>query len=155
MTRPNYDDIRTIPLPTDRELIPHLQAMLEAAFRRQVWIMLLDKQFCPLPILVPIDLESEPHQDDAAAFAESLNCLSMDFDTATLVLTFERPGPVELMDRDRRWLRSLREACVASGTSFRGPYLLLGNTVRQVPPDDYVSTPWARSHHDDFGQSSF
>ncbi|MGV8896211.1 MAG: hypothetical protein ACOH10_09320 [Rhodoglobus sp.] len=155
MTRPHYDDISTIPLPTDRELIPHLQVMLEAALRRQVWIMLLDNQFCPLPVLVPIDLEAEPHPDDAAAFAESLRCLSMDFETATLVLTLERPGPAELMDRDRRWLRTLREACVASDATFRGPYLLLGDIVRQVPPDDYVGTPLARSLDDEFGQGSF
>ncbi len=156
MPRPHYDDIRTIPLPTDRELIPHLQVMLDTALRRQVWIMLLDEQSCPLPILMPMDVETEPFAEDASFFADTLRCLSMDFDKATLVLTLERPGPAEVMDRDRRWLRSLRESCVASGTAFRGPYLLLGDSVRQVPPDDYVGIPWVYSHHDEYDdQSSF
>ena len=154
MTRPRYEDIRTIPLPTDRELIPHLQTMLETALRRQVWIMLLDAQACPLPILIPIDLEAEAHQDDAVGFADTLRCLSLDFERATLVLTFERPGPAEVMDRDRRWLRSLRDACANSGTSFRGPYLLLGNCVRQVPPDDYVGVPWAYPRDDEWDEQT-
>ena len=142
MTRPHYDDIRTIPLPTDRELIPHLQVMLEMALRRQVWIMVLDEHSCPLPILMPLDVEAEPYSDDVSAFADTLRCLTMDFTDSTLVLTLERPGPAAIMGCDKRWLRSIRESCVESGASFRGPYLLLGDTVRQVAPDDYVSTPW-------------
>lgn len=147
MTRPHYDDIRTVPLPTDRELIPHLQVMIEQALRRQVWIMFLDEQSRPLPIVIPIDVEAEAHEGDAGGLIASLSCLLMDVDKATLVITLERPGPMEVMDRDRRWLRSLREACIASGSAFRGPYLMLGNRIMQVPPDDYVGIPWEYSGH--------
>ncbi|MCY7300451.1 MAG: hypothetical protein LH616_14730 [Ilumatobacteraceae bacterium] len=150
MPIPRYDDIRTIPLPTDHELIPHLEGMLDRALRRQVWIMLLDQQSCPLPIVMPSDVDAEPHPDDVIGFAEMLNCISMDFDAATVVLTLERPGSAELVDRDRRWMRVLRESCVALGSSFRGPYLLLGDRILQVPPDDYVGIPLVYSDDDEY-----
>ena len=156
MTRPHFDDIRTIPLPTDRELIPHLQVMLEEALRRQVWIMFLDEQARPLPVLIPMDVAAEPHPRDAADLVAALSCVLLDFENATLVITLERPGPAETMDRDRRWLRSLREACVASGSAFRGPFLMLGNQIRQVPPDDYIGIPLVYPHDDEYDdQGSF
>jgi len=111
---------------------------------------MLDRQNCPLPIVMPSDVDAEPHPDDVTGFAEMLNCISMDFDTPTVVLTLERPGPAELVDRDRRWMRVLREACVALGSPFRGPYLLLGDRVQQVPPDDYVGIPLVYSDDDEY-----
>jgi len=150
MPIPRYDDIRTIPLPTDRELIPHLESMLDCALRRQVWLIMLDQQSCPLPIVMPTDVDDEPHPDDVTGFAEMLNCISMDFKAPTVVLTLERPGPAQLVDRDRRWMRVLREACVALGSPFRGPYLLLGDRVQQVPPDDYVGIPLVYSDDDEY-----
>ena len=156
MTRPHYDDLRAVPLPNDRELIPHLQVMIEQALRRQVWIMFLDEQSRPLPIVIPIDVAAEAREGDATALIASLSCLLLDFEGASLVITLERPGPMETMDRDSRWLRSLREACVGSGRAFRGPYLMLGDRIVQVPPDDYVGTPWAYSVADGYDdQSSF
>ncbi|MEO8094718.1 MAG: hypothetical protein ABI632_07270 [Pseudolysinimonas sp.] len=142
MPTPSYDDVRDIPLPTDLDLVPHLQGLLEGAFRRQVWVMLLDSADKPLPIVVPTDIPEHPDPDDVVGFADFLACLALDFDRATLVVTYERPGPAELVNEDRIWLRLLREACVYAGFPFRGPYLALGNTVRQVPPDDYVGVPW-------------
>jgi hypothetical protein len=156
MTRPQFDNIRTIPLPTDRELIPHLQLMLEEALRRQVWIMFLDEQSRPLPVLIPMDVEAEAREGDAAELLQALSCVLLDFENATLVITLERPGPAEIMDRDRRWLGSLRDACVASGQTFRGPFLLLGDCVVQVPPDDYVGIPLVYSPDDEYDdQGSF
>lgn len=156
MTRPRFDDIRTIPLPTDRELIPHLQVLLEEALRRQVWIMFLDEQSRPLPVLIPMDVEAEAREGDAAALLQALSCVLLDFENATIVITLERPGPAETMDRDRRWLRSLREACVASGRAFRGPFLMLGDQITQVPPDDYVGIPLVYSDDDEYNdQGSF
>ncbi|MDJ0336020.1 hypothetical protein QMG83_12365 [Salinibacterium sp. G-O1] len=156
MTRPNYDDIRTIPLPTDRELIPHVQVMLEQSLRRQVWIMFLDEHSRPLPILIPMDVDAEACERDSADLVSALSCVLLDLEKATIVMTLERPGPIETMDRDRRWLRTLREACVGSGMAFRGPFLLLGGEVKQVPPDDYVGIPWVYSPYDEYDdQGSF
>lgn len=141
MTIPRYDDIRDLSLRTDAELIPQLTAALEGGYRRQVWVMLLDSESRLLPVVVPTDVPVEPTWDDVTGFAEFLACLSMDFNSATLVVTYERPGPVDRTARDRRWLRVLREACVESRMPFRGPYLLTGARVQQVAPDDYLTTP--------------
>ena len=116
--------------------------MLEAGLRRQVWVMLLDREFRPLPILVPTDVPPEPDPEDVLGVSDFLRCLALDFDGSTLVLTFERPGPTEMAPRDRRWLRLLHEAAIVSEFPFRGPYLLLGSSVRAVPPDDYLSAEW-------------
>ncbi|MFC5501247.1 hypothetical protein ACFPJ4_03220 [Lysinimonas soli] len=139
---PNDHDIRNVPLPSDAELIPHLQRMLENGLRRQVWVMLLDHELRPLPILVPTDVPPEPDPEDVLGVSDFLRCLALDFEGSTLVLTFERPGPDEVTSRDRRWLRLLHEAAIASEFPFRGPYLLLGSRVRAVPPDDYLAAEW-------------
>jgi hypothetical protein len=137
----HYDNVRDTALPTDRELVPLLQNLLERANRRQVWVTLLDSQSRPLREVIPTDVPEEPEPDDVVGIRDFLTCIALDFDRATLVVTFERPGPAELMDRDRRWLRVLREGAVSAGFPFRGPYLLLGTQVRQVPPDEYIGTP--------------
>jgi hypothetical protein len=145
MPKPHYDDVRDIPLPTDVELLPHLQTMLEGAFRRQVWVMLLDEKSRPLPVLMPTDVPAEADPEDIEGFRDFVSCIALDFDRATVVLTFERPGPAAVTKGDRRWLRLLRAAAAGSGVPFRGPYLVLGETVHQVPPDEYVGEPWLES----------
>lgn len=142
MTTPRYHDIKDIPLPTDAELIPHVQAMLEGGYRRQVWVMLLDSDQRPLPVLMPSDVPAEPDPEDVLGLGDFLRCIAMDHPGSVLVLTFERPGPAEVVERDRRWLRLLREAALASEFPFRGPFLLLGDAVRQVPPDEYLTAEW-------------
>jgi hypothetical protein len=149
MTIPRYDDIRDLPLRTDAELIPQLTAALEGGYRRQVWVMLLDDESRLLPVVVPTDVSVEPTWDDVVGFADFLSCLSLDFHSATLVITYERPGPTDRTARDRRWLRVLREACVESGMPFRGPYLLTGAKVRQVPPDDYLTVALIEPEEED------
>jgi len=142
MKRPRHSDVKNLPLPTDSELLPHLQLMLEGAFRRQLWVMFLDQELKPVPLLMPTDLPVEADPEDIAGVGDMLNCMGLDVPGSTLVLTFERPGPAELTQRDRRWLRLIREAAFESGFPFRGPYLLLGSTVQQVPPDEYLAAEW-------------
>ena len=142
MPIPSFDTVRDIPLPTDAELVPHLQSLLERALRHQICVMLLDSDARPLPLVLPSDLDPEADPDEVEGLADWLRCLSYDFSTATIVITLERPGPAELVDADRRWLRVLREALEATRCPFRGPYVLLGSEVRAVPPGDYAQTPW-------------
>ena len=142
MKRPRSSDVQDVALPTDIELVPHLQHLLEGAFRRQLWVMFLDRALRPLPLVMPTDLPVEADPEDIIGVRDMLTCMALDVPGATLVLTFERPGPAELTQRDRRWLRLVREAAIESGFPFRGPYLLLGSTVRQVPLDEYLTAEW-------------
>ena len=151
MPVPSFDTVRDIPLPTDTELVPHLQSLLDRAVRHQIWVMLLDADAKPLSIVLPSDLGPEADPDEIDGLADWLRCLSYDFQTATIVLTMERPGPAELVAADRRWLRVLREALVATRCPYRGPYVLLGREVRAVPVADYGDEPWLRSPDDDGG----
>ncbi len=148
MATPNFTDVRDHQLTTDEQLVPFLQSMLEGSFRRQVWVMLLDNQARPLPLIMPTAVQAEPDPDDVDGLADFLSCTALDFDQATLVVTFERPGPSHVVDQDRRWLRLLREACAHTGFGFRGPFLLVGNTVVRVPSEEYASIPMVYSDDD-------
>jgi len=149
MAIPSFDTIHDIPLPTDAELVPHLTRMLERAFRHQIWVMLLDSESKPLPIVMPSHLDPEPDSDDIEGYADLFRCHSYDFQAATLVVTFERPGAARITENDRRWLRFLREALVETGCPFRGPYLLLGSRVRAVAPAEYSAAPFLEVDRDD------
>lgn len=138
MVTPHFNDVRDTSFTSDAELVPLLQSLLEGAYRRQVWVMLLDEELRPLPVLIPTAVPAEPDPEDIVGFADFMRCVALDVASSTLVVTFERPGPSHPVNRDLRWLKLLREACVETGVPFRGPYLLLGNEVRQVPPDDYA-----------------
>jgi hypothetical protein len=151
MVTPNFDDIRDTPLTTDEQLVPFLQALLEGAYRRQVWLVLLDADSKPLPVVMPSAVQAEPDGEDITGFADFMRCAAYDVAGSILVVTFERPGPAQIVDRDRRWLKLLRAACVETGVGFRGPFLLLGNEVRQVAPDEYADADlkWSEDEEDD------
>ncbi len=142
MTRPRYTHIADIPLPTDAELVPHLQSLLEKASRRQLLVMFLDRSLRPLPVIVPTDVDAEADPEEIEGIRDFFTCLALDEPGCTLVLTFERPGPAEITARDQRWLRLIREAAMWAGFPFRGPYLLLGSMVRAVAPETFAAAEW-------------
>ncbi len=146
MTRPHLNLVRNFPLPTSAELVTHLQSRLEPAVTRQLWVALLDEHDCPLPTLVPIDVDAEPSLDLADGLAEMLYCLSLDFPGASLVLTLERPGTPAVVDRDRRWMRALHGAALGSSAKFRGPFLLLADGIHELDPLGYIGIPWVYSN---------
>jgi hypothetical protein len=143
-----FASVENTPLSTDEQLLPFLTDLLEGASRRQVWVTLLDARHCPLPVLLPTDVASESDPDDVVGFADFVRCLAYEVRGSTLVTIFERPGPIGIVDRDRRWLRLLREACIDAGVPFRGPYLLIGDHVSAVPLDEYLGIPWVYFDHD-------
>src|SRR5688572_28163806 len=69
MPTPNFNDVRDRPLATDEQLVPFLQSMLEGSYRRQVWVMLLDAEARPLPVLIPMDVPAEPDPDEVVGLA--------------------------------------------------------------------------------------
>ena len=149
MTIPRFNDVRDQPLTTDEQLVPFLQCMIEGSFRRQVWVMMLDDEARPLPVLIPTDVQAEPEPEDDIGFGDFLTCTALEVGQPTLVVTFERPGPSHVVDRDRRWLQVLYDACVRTGFRFRGTFLLVGDTVLSVPVEDYEGIPLVYSEDDD------
>jgi hypothetical protein len=148
MTIPHFNDVRDRSFTTDEELVPFLQSVLEGSFRRQVWVMMLDNEARPLPVLIPMDVEAEPDPDNMVGFADFFSCTALAAGEPTLVVTFERPGPMHVVDRDRRWLQLLYDACAYAGFRCRGPFLLVGNTVVIVPVESYEGIPMVYSSDD-------
>jgi hypothetical protein len=124
-----------------------LTSLIAPAVSHQVWITMLDPESRPLKIIMPSYIDLEPDPEELVAWAEMFRGASWDNENATIVLTLERPGASGLTDNDRRWLRFLREAGAESGCSYRGPFLLLGSSVREVPIDEYDGIPWVYSGH--------
>ena len=148
MAIPSFNEVRDHPLTTDEQLVPFLQSMLEGSFRRQVWVMMLDDEARPLPVLIPMDVPAEPEPEDDIGFGDFLTCTALEVGQPTLVVTFERPGPSHVLDRDRRWLQVLREACTRTGFRFRGPFLLVADRVISVPTETYECIPMVYSEDD-------
>jgi hypothetical protein len=142
MTRPRYEAIADVAMTSDADVAAHLDALLERALRHQVWVTFLDRADRPLPLLIPTDVPVEPDPEDVEGFRDFLTCLALEEPGCTIVLTFERPGPAEITSRDRRWLRLLRQALEWADFPYCGPFLLLGDTVRNVPSGEYRSEPW-------------
>ena len=138
MTIP-FDSVRDIPLDTDADVVQRLEAVLEGAMRRQVWLMFLDENGHQLPVLYPSYLTQKPRKRDAAALGHFIRVLCDELEAEAVIVTYERRGRTDLTEPDRVWLRCLRDACHAADVPFRGPFLLHSGGVVAVPPDDYAS----------------
>lgn len=138
MTIP-FDSVRDIPLETDAELVHRLRFVLDGAIRRQLWLMFLDERGHQLPVLYPSYLPPRPRQRDVPALGHFIAALRGELDADSVVITYERRGRALLSVPDRSWLRCLRDAGIASGMPFRGPFLLHSDGVLAVPPDDYAT----------------
>ena len=139
MTTPHFDSVRDIPLLTDHDIVERLDTMLAGAVRRQGWLMFLDDDARQLPVLMPSALPPRPRKTDSKVLASLIGALAEDIDAEAVVVTYERRGATDLTNADKVWLRSLRDACIASSVSFRGPFLCHNDGVSQVAPDDYLS----------------
>lgn len=135
---PQFNDLSDVSLDTDADITDRVASLLEHAMRRQVWIMFLDGESRQLPVLMPSYVPRRPNDSDACRLADFFRDLRDELDATTIVLTFERPGSPDLNERDREWLRMLREGCVLAGVSFRGPLLCHTAGVRWVPLDEYL-----------------
>jgi len=138
MTISPFDSVRDIPLDNDSDLVDRLSAMLDGAMRRQVWLMFLDENAHQLPVVLPSEVPARPGRNDATALARVFRDLGAELEADAVVATYERRGRAGITDADRIWLRCLRDACLASGLNFRGPFLCHNDGVVHVAPDDYL-----------------
>lgn len=134
----SFDDVRDLPLTSDRQLVDHLENMIDVALCRQVWLMFLDGDDYPLPILMPTFVPARPRKADVRRVGGFIRDIGGDVGATTVVLTYERRAGTALSAVDRLWLSTLRGACLESGLAFRGPYLCTVDGVVAVPPDDYL-----------------
>jgi len=138
MPIPSYDSVRDIPLLTDDDLIARIDSLVGPPSHPHIWLMFLDGGSCQLPALLPYQVPSRPNARHPVDFARLIHEVGDGVEADTVFLTYERPGSWRVSDRDRTWLRALREASVLSGLAFRGPFLAHDSGVSMVPPDDYL-----------------
>lgn len=138
MTVPSFDSIGHIPLVTDVDVVDRLGGMLDCAIRRQVWLMFLDEEDRQLPMIMPSYVPARPRKGDQVRLGAFIRGLVDEMEADAVVVTYERRAGPMLAEADRVWLRCLRDACLASGVRFRGPYLCHLGGVMQVAPDDYA-----------------
>jgi hypothetical protein len=134
-----YEDVRYIPLTSDEELHRRVLDLLEQAFRRQIWLMFLDEDDCPLPILTPTDVERRPEKRDTRRLSRLLREVAWMAEASSIVAILERPGSDELGPDDMRWFRVIRRSARAAQMPLRAHLLCHANGVRLVHLDEVVA----------------
>ncbi|MFT4259901.1 hypothetical protein [Microbacterium sp.] len=141
--------VKDRPLAGDDDLAALIEALLERAKQRQMWLMFIDERGCLGDPLMP--MADYPDDPTAMAFADDLG----EVDHATLLMTraeslreltanaavvfvWERPGSSVIGVEDREWARAMRDAAVALDVPLRAQFVLHSRGVRQLHPDDIV-----------------
>ncbi len=107
---PSATSLADSPVHTDAELLARVRALVQRAFRRQLWFMFFDADGRQLSLLVPMDIPAVPDAGDSADFAGFLDGLVETAGAASLAIVYERPGLGPLLEADRGWLEFLAVA---------------------------------------------
>ena len=104
-TGPDPTPVTTIAQARDR-----VAQLVGSALRRQLWLMLLDRDGVQLPMIIPIeDIPLRPQAGHLTAlavqFAELLDSYAPG---GSMILTLERPGGPDLTAPDQAWASELR-----------------------------------------------
>jgi len=98
-------------------LVRHVQAIVPAAVRRQLWTLFFDADDVALPLMVP--LEGIPEVPDGAAldhYGDALAVVATEFGAASVAFVLERVGAASPLMTDHRWGEEL--AVLGRGRSF-------------------------------------
>lgn len=97
-----------IPHRTDTDLLELVGSLVGVAIRRQIWLMFLDANDCPMPLIVPYaDLDLDPSEDEIAKYAALACGIARTAGAGSIVLTWERPGGVVLDEAELQMLRAI------------------------------------------------
>ena len=107
----------------------------EGFSRRSVWLLFLDADGRPSPVLVPID---DIPRRPVPLFLDNLCCIVRELvgapDVATAALLLSRPGRLPMTEDDRAWARALRQVSSSWPT-----FLAVGDSVQMFAPDDLIT----------------
>ncbi|MBI5161695.1 MAG: hypothetical protein HY996_09835 [Micrococcales bacterium] len=144
MTIPSPTDAG--PLLTDEDVLDRVVLLVDRAFRRQLWLLLLDGDGVQLPVLPRIDLPARPDPRLLRVLPDRLDVLVQETESAELVLVYERPGRTKLTWADREWLGALVAGCAGRSIRLRGPVFAHTHGVRWVGPEDLAGPAAGRGH---------
>jgi hypothetical protein len=132
MTRPQDMTVRT-----DTELLALWQRLMGSGGfgRRSLWMVFLDGDDRPQPVVAPIDdIPEQPDRRLLDALASVIEGLKADGGVAAVVLLLSRPGPQDMTSADRDWARAL--APLSPG---RPIHLATADRVQVFAPDDLLA----------------
>ncbi|WP_394254459.1 hypothetical protein [Pseudoclavibacter helvolus] len=130
----------TQPISTDTEVLRHVTGLVGQAYRRQLWLMFLDSDDYPLSVLMPI--EAYPHRPtypQLEKIAGAIADIMEDVEAASVILTWERPGPGDSMPDERLWAAALGIACEVRELSVRAQLLASREGVRLFEKAEYFA----------------
>jgi hypothetical protein len=101
---------RTV-IRSDVELLDLWQILIGAGgfAKRSLWLLFLDEDGRPQPVIVPIDdIPERPECRLIDSVASIVAGLTSTGEVASVALLLSRPGPQQMTDDDRTWARALR-----------------------------------------------
>lgn len=138
MTIPGYDETLLHPLSDDDAVLERVSALIGSAYRRQIWMLLLDERDVQLPQLLPMDVPRRARRGELEGYAAFLETVTRLAGAASVVAVLERPGEETYSDADRSWFRFVTDAACRAGVRLRGPILSHRGGVRWVAAEDYA-----------------
>jgi hypothetical protein len=136
---PAFDSLRDTPLPHDEQLLDLVGALLEGAMRRQLWLLFLDREERPLPLLLPSDIPRRPRVGDEERMARFVGEVAREIGAGAFVHVYERRGADSLGADDRAWLRLGATVAALTGLRHRGPVLLHDGGARWIGEEDVLA----------------
>lgn len=128
------------PLRTDADLLRWARFINHGVHprRRTLWVLLLDADDVPRPVIIPIeDVPDLPDARGTARIAEALAVvLEEEAPEGSVVMMLERPGPPLRAQADHAWHTMLRWSMAEAGVRVRAVFLAAAGEVLAFALDD-------------------
>lgn len=102
--------------------------------RRSIWLLFLDAEGRPNPVLVPID---DIPRRPVPRFLDNLRYMARELvgsgEIASMAMLLSRPGRATMTDEDRVWARALHDV-----SPDWPPFLGVADSVQMFAPDDLI-----------------
>jgi hypothetical protein len=138
MPTPRFDDVADVALLTDESVLERVRDLVQGAYRRQLWFMLLDEEQRQLPLLIPHDVPARPSRKHGDAVQALIALLVDEIRPGGMVVVLERPGDDRLRRGDLEWIEVIDEGCRAAGVVRRGPILAHDDGFRWIAAEDLL-----------------
>lgn len=127
------------PLHTDADLLRWARFINHGLdpVRRTLWVMYLDRDDVPLPVILPV--EEMPSEPDSTAPQVARNLAKVGLDMApggAMVVMLERPGPARRAPADDAWHSLIRREVASCGVRLRAMFLAARGQVQPFALDD-------------------
>jgi len=133
---PSIDIIPDQPLADDAALLAFARFLHDGVTprRRTLWLVLLDGERRPLPVIVPVDhVPEEPEPLMVSNLGRAWSEILLGEPDASVLLMLERPGPAEPSLGDHAWRAALHAVAAEHGLRLAGFFLATADGVRPLP----------------------